>query len=512
MDNRIKKGLQLLIIPALAACSGGQYTLKPTLLPDKTGSQITTDPGFHTVLQQGYIEKRDKQSLFIPCQSDKPIPFEASSKFWALFHQLQKKPSEKLYAEFAGELHSASATTPYRVELKEMRYLSKPKADSCKSKPKHYAFEAEGFGEQPWTLKVQGQIIQVVTPPPNEFDFKVTSVQAQSHRHLVKFIDQLGTEGMLRFEQKACIDPNQQWIKPYQVNLRIGPTLYKGCGMAGWLSPQYPILGDWNGQYASKEGPVIYKLELQPDYSTSLSVHKPGQSAQPEQGFWKPRGAGAEIFTYSATGATSLLFDYQQGMLVSKGQTLDGKFTPFDKPLQMLKKGHPMAQHSTLPPKQAILGTRTLPVETLSATTRVDPMVHKALLKYFSDHRTKPDGNFYRYLRYDLNGDGIKELLIEMNWCRRASDGCVLLIFQGEKKGYRYISRAFDAGQEIWISEVTHHEWQDMWTQNSKGKWMLLKFNNISYNEQLKPASDHQIPEQMPVQLKFGKKSWIKLQ
>jgi putative lipoprotein len=147
--------------------------------------------------------------------------------------------------------------------------------------------------------------------------------------------------------------------------------------------------------------------------------------------------------------------------------------------------------------------TRTLKAGKVASSAEFNPQVDKTLREYFRLHKTDPTGTRYRWLTYDLNGDGNEELLAQLDWC--GSGGCTLLIFENYQQKWRFNSRITLVRTPINLGTQAHDGWQDLILFVSGGGAVpnqhVLKHNSISYPQNPSVAPTANYDESSQVQL-----------
>lgn len=99
----------------------------------------------------------------------------------------------------------------------------------------------------------------------------------------------------------------------------------------------------------------------------------------------------------------------------------------------------------------------------------------------------------YRHAFVDLNDDGVDDaivLLQGMAWC--GSGGCTMLVLQGQKQGYKLISRSTVTNAPIRISQSTSHAWQNIIVHSDGGN-RLMQFSGRQYP--LNPSMQSRVPQ-----------------
>ncbi|MGC3836831.1 hypothetical protein ACPSKX_22915 [Moritella viscosa] len=110
-------------------------------------------------------------------------------------------------------------------------------------------------------------------------------------------------------------------------------------------------------------------------------------------------------------------------------------------------------------------------------------------------HKTKTDKSKYWFSEYDLNGNGNKDLLVMIDWCKK--DGCVLLVFENKLNRYKFVSRIAQVQAPIQISKTQQHQWQSLLIKKNQN-WQQLDFDGISYPAKVtngKPAKIDQFTQ-----------------
>lgn len=138
---------------------------------------------------------------------------------------------------------------------------------------------------------------------------------------------------------------------------------------------------------------------------------------------------------------------------------------------------------------------RELTAAKIPSSADFNPKVDRAIREYFRMHKTDPTGTRYRWLTYDLNGDGNKELLAQLDWC--GSGGCTLLIFENHEQKWRFNSRITLVRTPINLGKNASESWQDLVMFVSGGGAVpnqhILQHNEVSYplNPSVAPVANY---------------------
>lgn len=72
-----------------------------------------------------------------------------------------------------------------------------------------------------------------------------------------------------------------------------------------------------------------------------------------------------------------------------------------------------------------------------------------------------------------------------LDWCESA--GCVLLVFENQVEGYKFISRITQVQAPLQLSKKQQHQWQSLLVKD-KQQWLQLDYDGISYPSSVKGA------------------------
>ena len=115
----------------------------------------------------------------------------------------------------------------------------------------------------------------------------------------------------------------------------------------------------------------------------------------------------------------------------------------------------------------------------LTACTETTPQQRNlsALIAHYAD-QTYPE---YKHVLIDLNNDGVEDALVLLqgrSWC--GSDGCPMLVLQGEGASYRIVSKSSVTREPLRMAESSSNGWRDL-IVHSDGSEKLLQFNDHAY-------------------------------
>ena len=82
---------------------------------------------------------------------------------------------------------------------------------------------------------------------------------------------------------------------------------------------------------------------------------------------------------------------------------------------------------------------REFTVQHIDPNPEIDKALQKSLNQYFKIHGNKPKSTKFNAVKYDLNGDGLDDAIVLLDWCSKSR--CEMLIFERQKDDYRFSSR-----------------------------------------------------------------------
>ena len=196
-------------------------------------------------------------------------------------------------------------------------------------------------------------------------------------------------------------------------------------------------------------------------------------------GFWKTNSPDRVVVMLTQQGDKKLqqeLIFKRQGLAISVEDINDKNIlTTLEQPLVFNKMNAQAGDE-----KDTIARIdRNLTAQNVNPAAEVDVEIQKAVNNYFKIHRTDPKNTKFSAVKYDLNGDGLDEAIVLLNWCS-IENGCEMLIFEGRGDGYRFSSRVSRIHAPIIISRTQYYLWQSLLINTTSG-WSLLNFDGLSY-------------------------------
>ncbi len=131
--------------------------------------------------------------------------------------------------------------------------------------------------------------------------------------------------------------------------------------------------------------------------------------------------------------------------------------------------------------RQADTATVTLPVAPIATDAERAQTALQAMLA----SRSIQEVPVHRDARADLDSDGTQDLLMlldDPNWCD--NDGCTLLVFHGEKDGYRLVSESRPLHAPVAVGTRVNLGWHDLLVGVGSGDeagTVALEYDGNSY-------------------------------
>lgn len=472
---------RLLLLSApllLIACS--------SVLPPNKNDVMTPAPApiikeeFAKILEgnfRGQFSFGDGKGYFKACDANKEFTVHADASLRNIYEQITPKKYEPVYIEFVGEIvfpKKGSKKSDALIRVDRVHHMAQAKASLQCAKPiDNFLFKAKGK-EPYWRLNIDAQKLFFATKASNQAyqvtdaDFRTTQINK------VKSINPQGQSLDLVIQPEHCYDNNNKEYWGYSAKIESIWGQLNGCGEPGW-----PIIDqDFSGYYLNENDSAISNMTLNKNYSVEYS-EKNGEKTILKTGFWKSNSPDRVVVMLTLQGKKAIqeefIFQREGLTLLSNKVNKNNIVTYFDQqPLQFKKMN--AKEGVTEVTTQRI--DRQFTPENINPEIEMDSTIQKAVNQYFKIHRTSPKNSQFSAVKYDLNGDGIKDAIVFLNWCSK--NGCEMLVFEGTKKGYRFSSRVSRVHAPITVSTSQHYLWQSLLIEQ-EGKTKILDFDGVSY-------------------------------
>ncbi|MBW3698552.1 hypothetical protein EK599_23030 [Vibrio sp. T187] len=448
-----------------------------------------------TFVVRGQAVVGHETRTFTPCGSQQQFWLDMPSEITQQALQLSRKPYEPMYGEFIGYLAEPSQTgynADYaaRFIVKQVNLLTAENPNRCAQPVR----STRAFGTEPfWSASFQKDQVEFSKMGEDKRLFSIEKSQTSSSERSYQFSD-----GELKLEQQACSDNMSDSLYGWQAHFTQGEAEYQGCAT---LANQDPTI-EWSGLYFAQSTENVgfsVELSLNADHSATTTYRYQSEDLPTvEKGFWQQ---------LNNDQIQVVMTRHQQQYLVSERIfTRDGYQLTADKEkvgnvvypianggLTLFKAKNDQANHSQREPTTHNV---KLTAQQVASSDQFDQKVDDAIRHYFDIHQTSPDDTQYRWLTYDLNGDGNDELLAQLDWC--GTGGCTLLIFENHQNQWRFNSRITQVKGSITLGNKQQHGWQDLLFNISGGGAVpaqhKLSYDGVSYplNPSVAPLAQQQ--------------------
>ena len=480
MDKGLIMRLLSLLLTAplfLFGCNSTPSTVAPI---EEKPAQVIVKQDFAKILEgnfRGQLSLGDGKGYFKACDANKEFSIDANFALRNIYEQIASTPYTPVYIEFAGEItfpQEKQKDSDAIMRVDRVHHMALAKASLQCSKPiDTFLFKANG-DEPYWRLSIDNQQLFFSTKASNQAyavndaNFRTTQINT------LTTTNQKGQDLKLKIQPGHCYDlkNKQYWGYTAKVNSVWGE--YNGCGEPGW--PTEDKL--FTGYYLSKEKNTTTNITLNPNYTVAYHEIIDGKEVI-KTGFWKTNAPNRVVVMLTKQADEILqqeLIFKREGLTISVDEINDNNIvSTLDHPLIFNKMN---AEKEVEVVKVDRINRKFTP-KNITPTTEIDEEIQVAVNKYFEIHRTDPGKTKFNAVKYDLNGDGIDEAIVLLDWCSDEK-GCEALIFEGKKEGYQFLSRISRLHAPVVISKNQHYLWQSLLIKQSLG-WSVLDFDGLSY-------------------------------
>lgn len=420
---------------------------------------------------------KNGQGYFKACDADKEFLITANATLRNIYEQITSTPDTPVYLEFAGEIsfpQSTNTKSNVIMRVDRVHHMALAKASLQCNKPiDSFLFKANGDNPY-WRLSVDNQQLFFSTKASNQAynvedtDFISTQINT------ITTTNEKGQHLTLKIQPGHCYELKNKEYWGYVTKVDSAWGEYSGCG-----EPGRPIEDQlFTGTYLSSNNNITTHLTLNANYTVKYN-EKVEDKEVIKTGFWKSNSQHKIVVMLTQQGKTTLrqelIFNRTNQTLSAAELNKNNIATPFNSAL-IFNKINAQEEAEAIkvkPIKQAFGAQHVSPLENL------DVKIQKALNDYFKIHSTDPENTQFSAVKYDLNGNGIDEAIVLLDWCSQ-KNGCEMLIFEGNKEGYQFSSRISRIHAPIIISQTQHYLWQSLLVEKEAG-WSLLNFDGQSY-------------------------------
>lgn len=475
----------------LQACSSFQSSQPETTLASLSNPSSIKPQSF--VIRGDVILGHEARSI-TPCGSHQQYWLDMPEDKFQQAMKLVRSPYAPIYGEMIGHLKApdskgfaANYGARFVVEQINLLTAENPKRCNQSTQP------TKAFGNEPfWSAKfIQNSVqFEQMGYPAEQLDLQSSKLQHDRRRYTF-------SNGNLELNQQSCKDTMSDSLYGWRATLNLGDRNYQGCAT---LSNQDTSL-NWVATYqakSSKGTPFSVTLKLNSDHTASTTYsYQDGSENTVEKGFWQQLNkeqiqvVSTHLQGQSLRSERIYTKETPNQLRASKEKVGTLVYDIADGGLKLYKIEKQPAKHSLAESNKVF------------SSAEFEPMVDEALRTYFASSNQDPSGTRYRWLTYDLNNDGQKELLVQLDWC--GSGGCTLLIFNNINTMWQFNSRITLVQTPLNLGTQSHGDWRDLVMFVSGGGAIpnqhTLKFDGNKYPLNPSNAPIANYDEISPIQL-----------
>ena len=477
----MKNPVTWLVAFALQGCVSAPDTpQQPELPPATLDEPLSIQP--QTFIMRGQVVVGHESRTFTPCGSQQQYWLDLSPELALEAQGLTTRPYQALYGELIGHLTVPSQTGynadfTARFVVDQVNVLTAENPDRCDQPLR----ATRAFGNEPyWSATFDKDQLKYTKmgEEPQRLDIESSRTSPSTRDYQLK-----GNQGQgeLNLKKESCSDGMSDSIYGWHAKLNLNDSNYNGCAM---VANQDPTL-NWSGLYfasSTQNTGFSINLELNDDHSAITTYsYSNGDPSIVEQGFWQQLNQNQVQVVMTRHQQQYLIservFTLDNGKLVAEKEKVGNVVYPIaNGGLVLFEAKSAQAQVNTTT-------IADLTAKQINSSDQLDQKVDQAIREYFKINNTDPDNTQYRWLTYDLNGDGKEELFAQLDWC--GSGGCTLLIFENHQDNWRFNSRVTLVKGDIRLGKSQSHGWQDLIFNVSGGGATpakhTLSYTGVSY-------------------------------
>lgn len=426
---------------------------------------------------RGYFSFGDGKGYFTACDSEQDFPVIVNPVLSHIYEQISSAKSTPVYIEFIGEITFPAINTPPSnalMRIDRVQHMALPKASlQCAKATHNFLFKAKG--ENPyWRLNLDQDRLHFATQAGNRAYQIQNSNFNSTQTSYIKTNNEQGERLSLKIQPDHCynLKMKEYWGLTANVDSVWGD--FSGCGETGWPIDYRDFAGDYLNITPFKK----INLTLNSDYSVEYQENI-GEKSITKTGFWKSNSPDRVVVMLMQQGLQKIqeeLIFNRSGVTLSSTKlnknNIISRLPPSERVFNKMTSKKISLKNSTTQIE------REFTVQHIDPNAEIDKALQKTLNQYFKIHGTNPKNTQFSAVNYDLNGDGLNDAIVLLDWC--AKSGCEMLIFERQEDGYRFASRISQVQVPVIVSSSQHYLWQSLLVERDR-KWFILDFDGISY-------------------------------
>ena len=441
-----------------------------------------TKQNFSSILEsnfRGQLTLGNGKGYFKACDTSQEFSVEVSAALYSIYKEIAPTPFTPVYIEFAGEITFKQSkqknNNNINIRIDRVHHMALAKASLQCAKPiDTFQFRASGV-EPHWRINIDKEQLFFSTKASNQaYDVENSNFRSTQVNY-VSASNKKAQTLKLTIQPGHCYVPknNEYWGYITQVNSVWGE--FNGCGEPGWPIDDHPIIG----YYLSSNDKTTTNLVLNSNFTVEYTETIDGINTI-KTGYWKtnsPKTVSVMLSKQADKNIRQELIFNREGLALTTAEINDSNIvTPLKNGLLTFNR---MNAKEDIKAVKVNRINREFVAQNIIPDSEFDADIQKAVNNYFNIHRTDPKNTQFSAVKYDLNGDGIKDAIVLLDWCSD-KNGCEMLIFEGRKGWYRFSSRISRIHVPIIISKEQHYLWQSLLIKKDSD-WSTLDFDGLSY-------------------------------
>ncbi|KGK09831.1 membrane protein [Vibrio navarrensis] len=427
-----------------------------------------------------------------PCGSNQQYWLQLSAQQRQQVMSLNQTPYQTLYGEFIGHLESTTAegfAAEYdaRFVVEQINYVDATRQQQCDQAKR----PTRAFGNQPdWSLSFNRDNLTFTQAgtPTRVLDIERSQLSPRKRDYQL-------SSGRLLLTENLCRDAKNNALYGWKATLTQDKTIFNGCA----TTSNVDATASWSGLYtatSTQSAGFSVHLELKADHSAQTRyLYADQERPLLEHGYWQQLNPNQIQVVMTRHQGQKLV---TERIFTRTGSQLKAEQEKVGSVVYPIAQGGLVLYPAKVSSNIAVEPDTEQPVALpssgdINASADYNAKVDSAVREYFRLHKTEPKNNQYRWLTYDLNGDGQPELLTQLDWC--GSGGCTLLIFENHADQWRFNSRITLVRSPIYLGTQRSSGWQDLIFEVSGGGAASgkhrMQYNGLSYplNPSLAPEA-----------------------
>ena len=427
---------------------------------------------------RGQLTLSNGKGYFKACDTSQEFYVDATPAISDIYKKIASTSFTPVYVEFAGEItftQPKSKDNNVEMRIDRVHHMALAKASLQCAKPVD-TFQFRATGDEPyWRINIDKEQLYLSTKASNQaYDVENSNFRS-TEVNKVYAANKKAQKLKLNIQPGHCYDTknNEYWGYKTEVDSVWGE--FNGCGEPGWPVNDQPI----TGYYLSTNNGVTSNLTLNSNFTVKYTETIDGTDTV-KTGYWKtnsPKTVSVMLAKQAEKDIRQELIFDRNGLALSSAEINDENIvTPLTNGLLTFNR---MNAEKGVEAVKVNRINREFIARNITPSNELDVDIQKAVNNYFNIHRTDPKNTQFSAVKYDLNGDGVEDAIVLLDWCSN-KNGCEVLIFEGRDNWYRFSSRISHVHAPMEVSRAQYYLWQSLLVKKGDA-WATLDFDGLSY-------------------------------